>query len=113
MFVKIIWRKQYFIEIEVCRRGNVYSKKINSHINDRITSRELNDFPELKCRYQIFAIGFSDFFRFFSVEMFRGEKKTIEAPKENHRSRQKIFILSGVCIEMVFEARFIEGVGAG
>jgi hypothetical protein len=32
----------------------MFTGKINSHINDRITSRELNDFPELKCRYQIF-----------------------------------------------------------
>lgn len=33
----------------------MFAEKINRHINDRITTvRELNDFPELKCRYQIY-----------------------------------------------------------
>lgn len=43
-----------FIASEV----KMYTEKINSRINDHITSRESNDFPELKCRYQIFAMHF-------------------------------------------------------
>lgn len=54
----------------------MFTGKINSRINDHITSRELNDFPELKCRYQIFhAFAFAFVSAFLLRHVCRAEIK--------------------------------------
>lgn len=58
----------------------MFTEKINSHINDRITSRELNDFPELKCRYQIFPciFFFKTFFLRKKIEFSKGTTEVVK-----------------------------------
>lgn len=90
----------------------MFTEKINSLLNDHITTEKRKRERESWTISHITGIkmSLSDFpcsaFRILSS--FIGGGKVMQNPNGNHWSRQKIFILSRVCIKSGFKAHFAE-----